>query len=45
MLIHVAGENAFDQVAKLHEFVKLGRFTKIAVRAELLHEFLVALRV
>jgi hypothetical protein len=39
VLIYAAGENAFDQVAKLHEFVELGRFSKIAVRAELPHEF------
>ena len=40
-----AAENIFEKVAKLHEFVELGRFAKIAVRAESFHEFPVALRV
>lgn len=34
MLIHLAGEDVFYDVTKLHEFVELGRFTKIAVRTE-----------
>ena len=45
LLFEVAGENAFDKIAKLHEFIELRRFAKIAVRAESFHEFPVALGV